>query len=98
MFESISNSLQKVFERFSGARRLTAENIQEGLREIRTALLEADVNFKVAKDLIRKVTEKAVGEEVVRSDSSSTLGLASSSLPLILFLLVSPPSDAAFSA
>ncbi len=67
MFESISGSLQKVFEKFSGRKRLTADNIKEGLREIRTALLEADVNFKVAKDLIKKVSAKAEGEEVIQS-------------------------------
>jgi signal recognition particle subunit SRP54 len=67
MFESISNSLQKVFQQFGRNRRLTEENIQEGLREIRTALLEADVNFKVARDLIKEVTRRSLGEEVIRS-------------------------------
>ena len=67
MFESISSSLQKVFQRFGQSRRLTEDNMQEGLREIRTALLEADVNFKVARDLIKEVTERAKGEEVVQS-------------------------------
>jgi signal recognition particle subunit SRP54 len=67
MFDTISGSLQKVFAKFSGRKRLSAENIQDGLREIRTALLEADVNFKVARDLIKKVTEKAEGEDVIQS-------------------------------
>jgi len=67
MFESISGSLQKVFQKFSGRRRISEENIKDGLREIRTALLEADVNFRVAKDLIKRVSKKAVGEEVISS-------------------------------
>ena len=67
MFDSISSSLQKVFQKFGKERRLTEENMQEGLREIRTALLEADVNFKVARDLIKEVKARAVGEEVVKS-------------------------------
>jgi signal recognition particle subunit SRP54 len=67
MFDSISTSLQKVFQKFGRGGRLTEQNIQEGLREIRTALLEADVNFKVARDLIKEVTKRAVGEEVIKS-------------------------------
>ncbi len=67
MFESITKSLEAVFDRLRGRGRLTKENIQEGLREVRTALLEADVNYKVVKDLIQKVSEKAVGEEVLQS-------------------------------
>lgn len=67
MFESITKSLEAVFDRLRGKGRLTKENIQEGLREVRTALLEADVNYKVVKDLIQSVTEKAVGAEVLES-------------------------------
>ncbi|HHT9119161.1 MAG TPA: signal recognition particle protein [Candidatus Hypogeohydataceae bacterium YC41] len=67
MFEAITKSLEAVFDRLRGRGRLTRENIQEGLREVRTALLEADVNYKVVKDLINRVTEKAVGEEVLQS-------------------------------
>lgn len=66
MFETISQSLQKVFGRFSGGR-LTESNIQDGLREIRQALLEADVHFTVAKDLIQAVSDRAVGEQVIDS-------------------------------
>jgi signal recognition particle subunit SRP54 len=67
MFESISNALQNAFQKLGRKGRLTESNIQEGLREIRTALLEADVNFKVARDLIKEVTQRAVGEEVIKS-------------------------------
>ncbi len=67
MFESISESLQSVFAKLGRGGRLTESNIQDGLREIRQALLEADVNFKVAKELIAAVTERAVGEKVIES-------------------------------
>ncbi len=70
MFESISKSLDSVFSRFrkkGGV--LTEENIQEGLREIRQALLEADVNFKVAKGFVKSIQEQAVGAEVLKSVS-----------------------------
>ncbi|MFQ5862940.1 MAG: signal recognition particle protein [Candidatus Brocadiales bacterium] len=67
MFESISKTLEGIFDKLRGRGRLSKENIQDGLREVRTALLEADVNYRVVKQFIQKVTEKAVGEEVVQS-------------------------------
>ncbi len=67
MFDSITQSLQNVFSRFSRSGKLSEDNIHEGLREIRQALLEADVNFKVAKDLIQQVTDRAVGQKVIES-------------------------------
>ncbi|MCP4365550.1 MAG: signal recognition particle protein, partial [Planctomycetes bacterium] len=67
MFESISNSLEGIFDKFRGRGRLSKENIHDGLREVRTALLEADVNYRVVKDFIKRVSEKAEGEEVIKS-------------------------------
>lgn len=67
MFDSISQSLQNVFSKIGRGGRLTEKNMQEGLREIRQALLEADVHFRVAKELIATVTERAVGEKVIES-------------------------------
>jgi signal recognition particle subunit SRP54 len=67
MFENLSERLNLVFKRLRGAGRLTEQNIQEGLREVRLALLEADVNYKVAKDFIAQVTARAVGQEVLAS-------------------------------
>lgn len=67
MFEAISNSLESVFSKLRGKGRLTESNIKEGLHEVRLALLEADVNYKVVKDFIQHVTERAVGEEVIKS-------------------------------
>src|SRR5471032_1323375 len=67
MFESLSTRLQDVFKTLRGESRLTPENIEAALREIRLALLEADVNFRVVKAFIDRVREKAVGEDVLRS-------------------------------
>src|SRR4029077_9196078 len=65
MFESLSEKLQRAFKNLRGQGRLTEENIGEALREIRLALLEADVNFKVVKDLIDHIQAKAVGQQVM---------------------------------
>ena len=60
MFESLSDRLSGVFRSFSGRGQLTEENIQAGLREVRLALLEADVNFKVVKDFVENVRQKCL--------------------------------------
>ncbi|MCR4320931.1 MAG: signal recognition particle protein, partial [Candidatus Brocadiaceae bacterium] len=67
MFESITNSLESVFSKLRGKGRLTEGNIKDGLHEVRLALLEADVNYKVVKEFIQHVTERSVGEEVIKS-------------------------------
>ena len=67
MFDSLSDRLGGVFRKFGGKTRLDDENIQEGLREVRLALLEADVNFKVVKDFIERVREGLVGLEVAKN-------------------------------
>ncbi|MHC4779464.1 MAG: signal recognition particle protein [Planctomycetota bacterium] len=67
MFESITETLTGIFGKWRGKGRLSEKNIRDGLREVRLALLEADVNFKVVKDFIRRVTEKAIGDEVIQS-------------------------------
>lgn len=67
MFESITESLQSVFRKFGIGAHLSEGSIRDGLREVRTALLSADVNYKVAKDFIDRVTEKAVGQDVIKS-------------------------------
>src|SRR5438067_5727896 len=67
MFETLSEKLQRVFKNLRGEGRLTPEHIDEALKEIRMALLEADVNFKVVKQFTDAVKAKAVGEEVFQS-------------------------------
>ena len=65
MFENLTEKLQRTFKNLRGQGKLTEENISEAMRELRLALLEADVNFKVVKDLIDHIREKAVGQEVM---------------------------------
>jgi len=65
MFDNLSEKLQRVFKNMRGEGKLTAENMEAGLREIRVALLEADVHFRVVKQLIEAVKVKAMGEEVL---------------------------------
>jgi len=73
MFESLSEKLEGVFKKLSGQSKVTEANIKDAMREVKLALLEADVNFKVVKDLISKVTERAIGQEVITSLSPSQL-------------------------
>jgi signal recognition particle subunit SRP54 len=67
MFDNLSDRLGQTFKRLKGHGKLTEKNIADALREVRLALLEADVNYKVAKDFIARVKERAVGTEVMRS-------------------------------
>ena len=71
MFENLTDKLQRVFKTLRGQGTLTEENISEALREIRVALLEADVNLTVVTDLIEQIREKAVGTEVLTALSPS---------------------------
>jgi signal recognition particle subunit SRP54 len=65
MFENLSDKLQRVFKSLRGEGKLTPENMEAALREIRVALLEADVHFKVVKQFLEGVRQKAMGEEVL---------------------------------
>ncbi len=67
MFENLTDRLESAFKKLRGHGRLTEDNIQEAMGEVRTALLEADVNFGVVKEFIATVTEKAIGQEVLTS-------------------------------
>jgi signal recognition particle subunit SRP54 len=71
MFENLSEKLQRVFKNLRGEGKLTAENMEAALREIRVALLEADVHFRVVKQLIENVKQKAMGVEVLTALSPS---------------------------
>jgi signal recognition particle subunit SRP54 len=67
MFDNLSEKLQRVFKNLRGEGKLSAENMETALREIRMALLEADVNFRVVKQLIESIKQRAMGEEVLTS-------------------------------
>jgi len=71
MFDNLSEKLQRVFKNLKGEGKLSASNMENALREIRVALLEADVNFRVVKLLIENIKEKAMGEEVLTALSPS---------------------------
>ena len=66
-FEGLAGKLQDTLKRLRGSGKLSEADIKEAMREVRMALLEADVNFKVAKDFVNKVTEKALGQEIMDS-------------------------------
>ncbi len=66
-FEGLSEKLQNALRKMTGKGKLNEQTVKEGMREVRMALLEADVNYAVAKDFIKKVTEKCVGQEVFSS-------------------------------
>ena len=66
-FKSLSDKLQNIFKNLRGKGRLTEEDVKAALKEVKIALLEADVNFKVVKDFVKKVNERAVGQDVMNS-------------------------------
>jgi signal recognition particle subunit SRP54 len=86
MFDNLSEKLQKVFKNLRGEGKLSAENMESALREIRIALLEADVHFKVVKQLIENVKQKALGTEVLQSLSPTqqVIGIVRDELVKIL--------------
>src|SRR5512139_2228310 len=67
MFDSLSTKLQTAFRNLRGLGKISETNVGEALREVRLALLEADVNFKVARDFIERVKAKSLGQEVIQS-------------------------------
>src|SRR3954466_4318352 len=67
MLDTLTDKLSGVFRGLSGRGRISEENVREAMREVRTALLEADVNFKVVKDFTDRVVEKAIGQEVIKT-------------------------------
>ena len=66
-FEGLSDRLQDVFRKLRGKGKINEEDVKVAMREVRLALLEADVNFKVVKDFVGRVRERAVGQEVLQS-------------------------------
>src|SRR5512136_711934 len=67
MFDSLSGKLQNAFRNLRGLGKISEANVGDALREVRLALLEADVNFKVARDFIERVKTKSLGQEVIQS-------------------------------
>ena len=98
MFESLSEKLDAAFKGLRGRGRLTERNIRDVLREVRLALLEADVNFQVARDFMRRVQDRAVGQDVLKSLSpdQQVLTIVSDELTALMgdaaAKLTTPPS------
>ncbi len=67
MFSNLSEKLENAFKKFKNKGKLTEADVKEGMREVKLALLEADVNFKVVRDFVKTVTERAVGQDVLES-------------------------------
>src|SRR6201990_2282295 len=67
MFDTLSGKLQNAFKNLRGLGKISETNVSDSLREVRMALLDADVNFKVARDFIERVKTKALGQEVIQS-------------------------------
>ena len=67
MFDALTNKLQNVFKNLRGLGAISESNVSDSLREVRLALLDADVNFKVARDFIERVKDKAIGQQVIQS-------------------------------
>ena len=67
MFEGLQDRLGAAFTKLRGQGKLTEENLKSGLREVRLALLEADVHYQVARDFVNKVRERSLGQEVMSS-------------------------------
>src|SRR6202050_4606027 len=67
MFDSLTSKLQNAFKNLRGLGKISEGNVSDSLREVRMALLEADVNFKVARDFIERVKTKSIGAEVIQS-------------------------------
>ena len=66
-FEGLTDKLQNAFKKLSSRGKLSESDVKAAMKEVRLALLEADVNYKVVKDFIKKVTERAVGAEILES-------------------------------
>ena len=64
-FEGLADKLQAAFQKLTSRGKLTEKDVKEAMREVRMALLEADVNYLVVKDFVKRVTERAVGEEIL---------------------------------
>ena len=84
MFDNLSGKLQRVFKDLRGLGKITEENVSDALRDVRLALLDADVNFKVARDFIERVKSKAMGQEVLLSIHPEGIFHVSRRLPLSL--------------
>ena len=93
MFENLSEKLQKIFKQLSGKGRLSEQDVDTALREVRLALLEADVNFKVVKDFVARVRVRAIGSDVMKSLSPAQMVIKIVNEELVATLGAARPLD-----
>jgi signal recognition particle subunit SRP54 len=93
MFENLSEKLQKIFKQLSGKGRLSEQDVDMALREVRLALLEADVNFRVVKDLVARVRVRAIGSDVMKSLSPAQMVIKIVNEELVATLGAARPLD-----
>ena len=93
MFENLSEKLQKIFKQLSGKGRLSEQDVDTALREVRLALLEADVNFRVVKDLVARVRVRAIGSDVMKSLSPAQMVIKIVNEELVATLGAARPLD-----
>ena len=86
MFETLTDRLNETFARLGRKGRLTEQDVDDAMREVRRALLEADVNFKVVKDFVAAVRERAVGQDVLHSltPAQTVIGIVNEELVRVL--------------
>ena len=80
IFENLSDRLQGIFKKMRGHGKLTEDDVNDAMREVRMALLEADVNFKVVKDFVKRVKERAIGQEVLDTLTAAQAGRRAGSI------------------
>ena len=97
-FENLSNKLQEVFKQLRSKGVLTEADVKAAMREVKIALLEADVNFKIVKEFIKKVTERAVGTEVLQglNPGQQVIKIVNEELIALLIMLGSPTTPSAY--
>ena len=86
-FEQLSDKLQSIMKKVKGQSRLSEENMEEMLKEIRISLLEADVNYKVVKEFVNNVKEKSIGQDVLKNLSPGQMILKIMKPPYVKYSL-----------
>ena len=81
MFENLTNKLEKIFSKLNEAPSLTEEQVDAGLKDIRTALLEADVALPVVKEFTKNIKSKAIGREIIKSTTPGPVSYTHLTLP-----------------
>ena len=96
MFESLNEKFENVFQKLRGQKSLTEDNIKEAVREVRMALLEADVNYLIVKEFIKDIREEAIGQEIVKGVDPAQQLFSIVQKGLVRMMAGDPETDIAF--